>query len=444
MIATVYPSPLKGEINAIPSKSHAHRLLICAALSEGVTEIICPSSSEDIDATVSCLKALGAEVIRGEKGFTVTGIGRKIRAESGFVLNTSPTGILLDCGESGSTYRFLLPAACAVLTLINKNCEKHNEIDFRLRGRLPQRPMEPLFSVLESHGIQINGKGSDTVSVSGSLSGEVFSVPGNISSQYISGLLFALSILSGERRIEITGSTESEGYIDMTVNALRQFGADIDSHENTLVVKSSSRLSSPGTVTAEGDWSNSAFWISSAALSGEHIICRGLSGNSVQGDRAICDIMKKSGALIENTDSSVSCKGNGLTEINVNVSQTPDLVPAIAAAAVYASGRTVIFGGERLRLKESDRLASVSDVLKKLGADINQTPDGLEIFGKKSLDGGTVDSWGDHRIAMMAAIVSTRCRHPVVIKNAQAVKKSYPDFWKDFSSLGGTVEEENI
>lgn len=424
MNTIISPSLPSGRIEAIPSKSHVHRLLICAALSSGESRIQCRTGSEDIDATADCLGALCADIKRKESVFYVDG-GK-------FNPCTEPAGRILRCRESGSTYRFLFPIVCA----LGSDCS------FLLEGRLPERPMEPLFSVLEKKGIIIGGKGSSRVSVSGKLRSGTFSIPGDISSQFISGLIFALPLLDGDSVIEITGSVESRKYIDITLAAVRAFGINIYEEKNLFKIPGNQKYVTPGSLAAEGDWSNSAFWLCCGALCGKEITCTGLSTDSLQGDKEICSILEKFGAGIKISGDEITVIPGRLRGTEIDASQVPDLVPAIAAVASGAGGQTVIKNAGRLRLKESDRLKAVSQVLSLLGADIKETGDGLIINGSERLSGGTADSWGDHRIAMMASIVSVICDSDVRITGSQAVNKSYPAFFEDFSSLGAVLHTE--
>ena len=400
MKVTITPQKLHGSIPAIPSKSAAHRLLICAALADKKTTIRCDQSSQDIDATANCLRAMGAEIIRDGDNFIVTPIEPPSHAE-------------LDTGESGSTLRFLLPVLCALGQ--NANVTMH--------GRLPDRPLEPLWSELTAHGAKLNKPCREVLSISGSLTGSEFTLAANVSSQYISGLLFALPILGGGT-IHLTGKTESVGYIQMTVQALNAFGIEVIWKDDTITVLPGS-YRSPGTVQVEGDWSNAAFWLTANALCG-NVTCTGLDENSCQGDKSIVSALQ------------AIKRGNA----TIDASQIPDLVPILAVHAALMPGTTHITGAARLRLKESDRLVTVREMLTELGGEVTEEADGLIINGKTALSGGTTHSRGDHRIAMAAAIASIGCTGEVVIENAEAVNKSYPRFFADFQSLGGQIKEE--
>ncbi|NLL45996.1 MAG: 3-phosphoshikimate 1-carboxyvinyltransferase [Clostridiales bacterium] len=421
MDITIMPESLSGRVRAIPSKSFAHRLLICSALSDRKTFVKCTGTSEDIDATVRSLIALGAGIDRSEEGFEVTPI-----PEQGALKRR-----LLDCGESGSTLRFMLPVACALGT----------DSSFKLAGRLPSRPMSHLEDELKKHGCNLSGQGGDKLCASGQLRPGHYILPGDVSSQYVSGLLFALPLLQGDSQIEITGNIESKDYIYMTLAALEEFGIQIEFCGNRLNIKGGTGYKSPGKAEVEGDWSNAAFWLCAGALGGSGIECRGLNTASIQGDREVLDIVAKFGAEVKCRGDSVTVKPSVLKGLEIDARDIPDLVPALSAVAAIAGGTTVIKNASRLRIKESDRLQTVAGTLSALGADITETEDGLLIKGRPRLTGGVVDSCGDHRIAMMAAIAAAACVKPVTIKNAEAVNKSYPNFFRDFRSLGGRANE---
>lgn len=421
MKVSIIKANIGGEIKAIASKSHAHRLLICASFCNERTDIICKESSDDIEATKDCLNSLCAEILKTEFGFKVSRANYKISGEN-----------ILRCGESGSTYRFLLPVACAL----------GSNSTFLLEGRLPLRPMEPLYNELENHGIKIAGKGTEKVTCSGRLTGGDFVMPGNISSQFISGLIFALPLLSRDSRIKITSGTESKSYIDITLDAVKQFGIKTEVNDNIIYIPGNQEYISPGSVTVEGDWSNAAFWLCAAAAGNKTITCSGLNKNTLQGDKAICEILSRFGASVTFIEDKVTVSSKKLNGITIDAREIPDLIPAIAVVAAVASGNTTITNAERLMLKESNRLNTIAFTMNKLGADINETLDGLTIKGKPKLSGGTADSCGDHRIAMMASIAASVCEYPVTVEDAQAVSKSYPGFFKDYEKLGAVIYKE--
>ncbi len=400
----ITPSAISGSIEAIASKSFAHRALICACLSQGKSEIRINTTSADIEATVSCLRNLGAVIEKNGSVYSVTPID--IPCENAEI----------DCGESGSTLRFLLPVICALgsETVINAS------------GRLPERPLSPLKEELIRMGAKISD--SFPLAVSGNLSAGEFEMRGDVSSQFVTGLLMALSYLGGGK-IKLLPPVESRPYIDMTVQVLKHFGADIKEENNTFYINNSALKGCNFTV--EGDWSNAAFPLCMGAE------VTGLDPDSRQGDKAIIDVLKKMGADVSNKNGSFKADVSALHGCDVDASDIPDAVPVIAAVASTATGKTVIFNAQRLRLKESDRIQTVCDMLRSLGADITETDDGMVINGKNSLCGGEVNSFNDHRIAMAAAVASLRCENPVIIRQAEAVNKSYPEFFNDFNKLGG-------
>ena len=385
MNVTITPGPLAGTITPPPSKSQAHRLLIAAALAGGESRIENLGYSQDIDATQRCMAALG---------------------EPGEALPA------LDCGESGSTLRFLIPVALAL---------RGGGI-FTGRGRLMERPQGPYFAIFQKKGIaytQENG----VLTVRGDLTPGVYTLPGDVSSQFITGLLYALPLLKGDSRIVLTTPLESRGYVDMTLDALAQFGVEAAYDGARTFRVPGHQHYRPRQVRVEADWSNAAFWYAAAAL-GSPVEVAGLDPDSPQGDRAI----------------AVFCtRLAGPGQADLDVSQCPDLVPPLAAmAALRAGEETRIVNAARLRIKESDRLATVTQVLRAMGAQIEEYQDYLVIQGRETLAGGvTVSGCNDHRIAMMAAVAATRCREPVTITGAECVGKSYPAFWEDYRRLGG-------
>ena len=413
MKVTLTPSSPKGSIKAISSKSAAHRLLICSAFADTDTAILCNDTNNDIEATARCLSALGAKIRRDAPYYYVSPI-KEINRNA-----------LLDCGESGSTLRFLVPIAAALGA----------DADFLMSGRLPLRPLSPMREELEVHGITFSPMGSNPLSVRGRLSGNKFSITGNVSSQFISGFLFALSLLGQSSTLEITGNTESLPYIEMTENALSMFSVKPQKAENIYSFSKDTRLSSPKEIDVEGDWSNAAFIMAAGALSEKGVTVRGISPDSLQGDKEFANILSSFGAKVVFDGSGYTVSSGSLKGITLDASQIPDLVPITAAIASVSEGTTKIYGASRLRIKESDRLATTTAMLRALGADIEELDDGLIIHGKKRLSGGITSSFADHRIAMSAAIVSAACLSDVTVENAEAVEKSYPAFWQDLLSL---------
>ena len=419
MTFRISPRPLEGTVRAIPSKSVLHRQLIFAALSDKVTTVDTGRRdvplSDDIIATADCLRALGAEIGYAGGIFSVKPI------------QSPPDMAELRCGESGSTLRFLLPVAAALGT----------KADFIMKGRLPDRPMGPMTELLGMNGCTVSRPERGILSVRGKLTGNGFSVRADVSSQFVSGLIFALPLLGGGR-IDLLGCEGSAGYTDMTVAEGTRFGLGIQRGDRTVSVNG--KVKSPGEVLCEGDWSSAAFWLAAGAIGGGGIVCTGLDRNSRQRDRYIVDILRRIGATVEINDNSVKVRKNALRRTEIDAEDVPDLVPALASVAALADGETVIKGASRLRLKESDRLSAISDALTGLGASVTVRDDGLLIRGVPELSGGKADGRGDHRIVMAAAIASAACGGTVIISGADAVSKSYPSFWDDFRRLGGKYE----
>ena len=409
MNITITPGKLSGAVTPPPSKSQAHRLLIAAALARGESVISNVALSQDIEATIRCLEELGAEFTLDGSTITVRGMGAN--AMSPLRRMAYPH---LDCGESGSTLRFLIPIALAV----------RGGSVFTGRGRLMERPLKPYFGLFDEKGIFYEQK-DGALTVAGLLEPGEYRLPGNVSSQFFTGLLFALPLLNGPSALVPATPLESEGYIQMTLRAMAQFGVELPV---TLSLPpqyhpQGNQTYRAADVAVEADWSQAAFWYG-AGLLGNPVTVAGMDPGSLQGDRVIADQM-------------LQLSGQG--DVEPDVSGCPDLVPPLAAMAALRAGATTrLTNAARLRLKESDRLSSVTAVLSALGADVTEGPDFLTIRGKETLAGGvTVDSFNDHRIAMMAAIAATRCEKPVTIRGAECVAKSYPSFWEEYERLGG-------
>jgi len=316
-------------------------------------------------------------------------------------------------------------------------------VSFCMGGRLPARPLSALYDNMVSHGCKLSVQGLSPFTCEGQLKSGIYTMPGNVSSQYVSGLLFALPLLSGDSTIRVEGVLESRPYIDMTLDALRLFGVAILEEEGQVFrIPGGQTGRSPKNVRVEGDWSNAAFWLSAGAIGHNGVTCTGLNLNSLQGDRAIVKMLARFGAQVYGENDSVTVSAGRLHGIEIDAADTPDLVPVLAAVASSAEGKTIIRNAGRLRIKESDRLHTVAACLSGLGADVAETEDGLIIVGKKGLSGGETESFGDHRIAMTAAVISARCTGPVLIKNAQAVNKSYPGFFMDFNTKLGGISKE--
>ena len=385
MDITIHPRPLLGEIQSIPSKSMAHRYLICAAFSDNPTQLVCPETNRDIEATVDCLNALGADIRQTDSGYAITPISRL------------PKNAVLNCCESGSTLRFMLPIAGALGV----------DATFQMAGRLSQRPLSPLWEEMERMGCTLTRPTPDTIRCTGKLRAGEYKIDGGISSQFITGLMFAQSLIQGECCLELTGKVESMPYINLTLNALKLFQAP--------------KFHSPGTVTVEGDWSNGAFWLAAKAL-GNDLEVLNLDPKSCQGDRAAASLLMQLKANIE-----------------IDARDIPDLVPILSVMAGANQG-AVFMNVHRLRLKESDRVASTIAMIEALGGRATEFGGHLAVWGT-GFSGGTVDAMNDHRIAMSAAIAATVCKEDVTILGAECVQKSYPKFWEEYARLGGNYEQ---
>ncbi|MBQ2766713.1 MAG: 3-phosphoshikimate 1-carboxyvinyltransferase [Clostridia bacterium] len=419
MIRTLMPGRVcRGSLPAIPSKSDAHRLLLCAALADAPTEIEVGKGelSADIHATMACIRVLGGDVTAEGEILRVTPIR----------FSKSNESILCNCGESGSTARFLLPIAAAAGHITPITLSGH--------GRLPLRPFAPLCDALRARGADIY-RDLLPITVRGGLQAGEFTIAGNISSQYITGLLLALPLLEGDSRITLTTPLESRGYVDMTLSTLARFGIHVKADAAGWKVPAAP-YRSPGRITADGDWSNAAFWLCAGAVSAPMTVT-GLSSGSRQGDRRITDILAAFGARVTVGGDAVTVSPAPLRGVTLSVADIPDLVPILAVVAAAAKGETRFIDAGRLRLKESDRLATVSAMICALGGDADIDGDTLIIRGGKPLCGGTVDSANDHRIAMSAAVAALLCTGTVELQGAEAVEKSYPAFWTDYDRLSG-------
>ena len=386
----IHPRSLRGDIDIIPSKSQAHRILICAAFADKPTQIRCTETSRDMDATADCLRALGADILRTETGYSV------------FPAAEIPITAVLNCCESGSTLRFMLPVVGALGV----------DGTFLMEGRLPQRPLSPLWEEMERMGCCLSRPTENTIRCEGRLKAGDYSIDGSISSQFITGLLLALPLLEEESHLTITGKMESKPYIDLTKQVLSLFGGP------------DGKFHSPGHITVEGDWSNGAFFLAADDLNTDPgLTIHGLNESSVQGDRAAAHWIP------------LLCREN----CTIDASDIPDLVPILSVVA--AAGHGAVFTNiRRLRIKESDRVASTIAMIEGLGGRAWATEETLTVCGS-GLTGGTVDACNDHRIAMSAAIASTVCKSDVMILGAECVSKSYPKFWEEFSRLGGNYEQ---
>ena len=409
----------KGILEAISSKSHVHRLLIAAALADGESVIETNIISEDMQATMDCLTALGAEIQVKENGIYVNPISRISKEEKN-------DKILLNPRESGSTARFILPVASVL-------CKQFEMIG---SGKLPTRPFAPLCDCMRKNGAVIS---SDYVPLqgSGTLKPGTYALPGNVSSQYISGLMFALPLLEEDSDM-LTAKLESKAYIDITTDVLKQFGIRMTETKDGYHIPGRQRYHTPGMIKADGDWSNAAAFLCMGAIAGE-VKMTGLNLDSTQGDKEIVSVLEQFGAKVVREVSSVTVSSKSLKAIRIDVSQIPDLVPVLCIVAGLAEGRTVFENAGRLRMKESDRIATTKALLEVLGVRMEVVEENqmtnLYIEGVKEYNGGKIDGAGDHRIVMAAAVASLRATAEIEIQGAQAVNKSYPGFFDDFRKI---------
>lgn len=388
MNVTILPGTLKGAVTPPSSKSQTHRAVLALMLAQGEGKLSNLAVSQDIQATQDCVAALKS--------------GQPAQAD----------GLpLLDCGESGSTLRFLIPVALAV----------RGGGRFTGRGRLMERPQGPYIRLFEEKGILWNQEGT-CLTVAGQLEPGVYALPGNVSSQFITGLLYALPLLPGDSRIVLTTPLESRGYVDMTLDMLRRFDIKVEEQEDGFLVPGNQTYQARD-LTLEADWSGAAFWYAANFL-GAQVDIQGLNPDSVQGDRQIGTLYWK-----------LARPG----DVDIDLSQCPDLAPPLAAMAAVRKGTTRFVHAGRLRMKESDRLETIARTLNALRAKAQVGEDTLTLEGVDHLEGGTVDGCNDHRIAMMAAVAAVACKEPVTILGAECVKKSYPRFWEDYTALGGEI-----
>ena len=391
---------LNGSVVIPPSKSAAHRALLCSFLAGGgtVSPII---PSKDMQAMQQAISALEND----DK--------------------------IVDCIESGNTLRFVIPVAAAL----------GKSVTFVGSGRLPERPLETFLELLPKHNIKCTSNGRLPLSIEGKLTAGKYEIAGNISSQYISGLLFALPILDGDSEIVLTTRLESKPYIDLTIKVMRDFGVEVQETESGYLVRGNQQYKTRDYIV-ESDWSQAAFFLVGGAV-GKSVALKGLDMNSVQGNKAIVDILKKFGADIEIKENEIISRKAELKGIKVDVSDIPDTVPALAVAAAYANGRTEIVGGERLRFKESDRIESVVSNLKRLGADVTETSDGMIINGGKKLKGAELLGYNDHRIVMAFSIAALFAGGETIITEANSINKTYPSFFEDYNRIGGQANVFN-
>lgn len=422
----VTPTKLKGEVKIPPSKSMAHRAVICAALGDGISKIRNIDFSDDIIATVSAMRSLGAVITEMDDYLEVKGINYK-----GIDVVRDYERVV-DCNESGSTLRFLVPIA-----LVFEGVTR-----FVGRGNLGKRPLTTYYDIFDSQGIKYTYKKDvlDLV-VDGVLKPGEFKVKGNISSQFITGLLFSLPLLDGDSKIIITTELESKGYLDLTLSALQDFGIEIINNDYKEFIIKGNQVYHSKDYTVEGDYSQGAFFLCADAL-GSEVNVLDLKQDSLQGDSEIIDILRRMGVVFRREGNAISGKVRKINPTIIDASQCPDIIPVVSVVASLARGIVEVRNAGRLRIKECDRLHAIAEELNKIGANIQEFEDSLVIRGVESFEGG-VEVWShkDHRIAMMLAIAATACKEPIIIKDYECVSKSYPGFFEDYKMLGGKIDE---
>lgn len=420
----INPRTLSGSVNIPPSKSLGHRGIISASLSRGISKITNVQFSNDITATIDVMRKLGAKIQVCKNEVIVDG---------SYIFLHNNKQLEFQCNESGSTLRFLIPIALV----------KAGEYVFKGQGKLVSRPLNSYYEIFDEKEIHyFTNNGELPLKVNGGITSGRFKLRGDISSQFITGLLFALPLLSGDSEIIVTTNLESKGYIDLTLDVLKDFGIHINNDDYRVFRIKGNQRYMPRKFRIDGDYSQGAFYLVAGAL-GCDIKCEGLRKDSLQGDKVIIDILKRMGCSIVDTEDYIKALPSKLKGIDIDVSQCPDLVPILGVVASLAEGKTKIFNGKRVRIKESDRLFATATELNKIGAKIEELEDGLIIEGVDGFKGGEVDSHNDHRIVMALAIAATRADSEIIINNYMAIEKSYPNFFEDYKSLGGDVSEFN-
>lgn len=419
----ITPTKLKGVVQVPPSKSLAHRAIICASLAKGVSKIDNIEYSKDIQATIQAMKSLGTKIKEYENYLIIDGTTTFTKQNSE-----------IDCEESGSTLRFMIPISIV----------EENKVHFVGRGNLGKRPLDTFYEIFEHQNIGYMYK-RDILDlyVIGKLKADHYTIPGNISSQFITGLLFALPLLKGDSIIEITSTLESKGYIDLTLQMLEQYGIKIINNDYKSFVIMGNQEYQAHDYRVEADFSQAAFYLVAGAI-GNDVVLTDLNLNSLQGDKATLSILETMGAKINVVSDGIKVTGENLSAAQVDASQCPDVIPVVSVALALAQGKSEVINAKRLRIKECDRIIATSSQINELGGAVVELPDSMIIRGVNEFVGGNCSSFADHRIAMMLAIAATRCNQPVIIDNMECVEKSYPSFWEDYQSLGGIIDVINM
>jgi 3-phosphoshikimate 1-carboxyvinyltransferase len=413
---------LQGQIVIPPSKSLSHRSIIAAGLAKGTSIVSNLIESKDIKVTLQSMKQLGSQVNKKDNNF-------EIKGNDGLFQVSDAT---FDCHESGSTLRFMIPIAMLSDEIVT----------FVGTGQLVYRPLTPYFEIFDKIGVEYTYDNQLPLSVSGNLLAGRYEIPGNVSSQFITGLLFALPLLDGESEIVVTSHLESKGYIDLTLDVLRDFGIEVEVNNQTYKVKGNQTYMAAD-YRVEGDYSQVAFWVVAGLLNGE-IDCLDMNKESSQGDKELLDIVSRMGAELKFDEDVIKVTKTTTKSTVIDGSQCPDIIPVLTVLAAVSSGTTEVINAGRLRIKECDRLKAITSELNKLGANITETENGLIIQGVDHLVGAEVDGWNDHRIVMSMAVASLVTKGEVKIKGANAITKSYPHFFEQFKSIGGQVSEWNL
>ena len=423
----IKPSTLNGKIEIPPSKSYSHRAVIAAALAESEKKSMIDNLkfSVDITTTTDIMENWGAKIKRFESALEIVGNDGRVVPKDKYV----------QCNESGSTIRFLIPVGIT----------STNELIFDGKGKLVDRPLDSYYKIFEEQGLKYETTvGKLPLTVNGKLKAGNYEIDGNISSQFITGLLYALPLLDGDSKLIINKNLESKGYIDLTLEILQLAGIEIKNNDYKSFEIKGNQSYKPFDYTVEGDYSQVAFWIVAGIISANRdneVKCLHVNKNSLQGDREIIEIVTRMGANLEIFDDYVIVKPSKTKGTVIDISQCPDIAPILTVLAALSEGETRIINGERLRIKESDRITSIKTELNKLGANVAEEGDSLIIQGVQGFTGGvTVSAWNDHRIAMSLAVASSRCEKEIILEEAESVRKSYPHFWDDFVKMGGEIE----
>lgn len=422
MKVLIRPKKLSGKIDVVPSKSYSHRAIIAASLAEGRSIIKNVIFSNDILRTIECCRAFGANIEVFDNYLIVYGTSEIKR------INNS-----INAGESGSTIRFMIP-----IMLVNPD-----SMEFKGENHLNNRPLDSYFEIFDKFKIEYSHPNDSYMPLltNGGLKPGVYEIRGDVSSQFITGLLFALPLLSGDSSIKITTKLESKSYIDLTLDILKKFNINITNNNYEEFKIPGNQKYLPCDYTVEGDFSQAAFFLVMGAL-GNDISLGCMNLNSLQGDRKILDDIKALGADIVIDGDVIKAIPSNLEGNIIDFSNSPDLGPVLSVLASVCNGNTTFINAKRLRIKECDRITCVKEELLKLGAIVSESLEEMYFTGVNTLHGSMeLETHNDHRIAMALAVASTICSSPLLISGAECVKKSYPHFWEDFKKLGGDFDE---